>query len=223
MAARVLGVDGCKLGWVGVTWEGEAYFGTSITELLTAAGPVACVGIDVPIGLPDAGRRQADSLARQLVGRRASSVFTIPVRVALEAPSHADAIAVNRAVTGEGLSAQVFALASKILEVDAFVRTTSTPVIEVHPELSFATLAGSPLPWGKKTWAGMQHRRELLAAAGLRLSSDLGEVGHRAAVDDVLDAAAVAWTSVRFAQGQAISLPDPPEVFSDSISCAIWA
>jgi predicted RNase H-like nuclease len=223
MTARVLGVDGCKLGWVGITWEGEAYFGTSILELLAAAGPVTCIGIDMPIGLPDSGRRQADSLARKLVGRRASSVFTTPVRVALEASSHADAIAVNRAVTGEGLSAQVFALAAKTLEVDAFVRSTTTPVIEVHPELSFATMAGAPLPWGKKTWAGTQHRQALLAGAGLQLSTDLGEAGHRAAVDDVLDAAAVAWTAQRFTRGEAFPLPDPPEVFGDEIPCAIWA
>jgi predicted RNase H-like nuclease len=41
-------------------------------------------------------------------------------------------------------------------------------------------------------------------------------------VDDVLDAAAVAWTAVRVARGVARHLPDPPERFSDGIDCAIW-
>ena len=39
--------------------------------------------------------------------------------------------------------------------------------------------------------------------------------------DDVLDACAVAWTAHRHAVGEARSLPDPPEVFSDGIPAAI--
>jgi predicted RNase H-like nuclease len=41
-------------------------------------------------------------------------------------------------------------------------------------------------------------------------------------VDDVLDAAAVAWTADRVARGTARHAPDPPERFSDGIDCAIW-
>jgi predicted RNase H-like nuclease len=43
-----------------------------------------------------------------------------------------------------------------------------------------------------------------------------------AAVDDVLDAAVVAWSGRRVLSGQADSLPDPPEVFSDGWPSAIW-
>ena len=39
--------------------------------------------------------------------------------------------------------------------------------------------------------------------------------------DDVLDACAVAWTATRRAAGLSMSLPDPPEVFSDGIPAAI--
>ena len=49
------------------------------------AGQGAVIGIDIPIGLPDTGRRQADVLAYTLVGPRRSSVFMTPVRAALEA------------------------------------------------------------------------------------------------------------------------------------------
>jgi predicted RNase H-like nuclease len=41
-------------------------------------------------------------------------------------------------------------------------------------------------------------------------------------VDDVLDAAAAAWTALRVSQGAARCLPDPPETFSDGLPCAIW-
>jgi predicted RNase H-like nuclease len=47
--------------------------------------------------------------------------------------------------------------------------------------------------------------------------------GQGYAVDDVLDACAVAWSAARHASGFARPLPDPPEVFSDGIPAAIWA
>ena len=93
---------------------------------------------------------------------------------------------------------------------------------EVHPEVSFAALAGAPLPDPKTTWAGATHRRRLLAEAGIELPDDLGPAGSGAAVVDVLDAAAAAWTARRVAHGQASPMPDPPEVFSDGLPAAIW-
>jgi len=177
---RVLGVDACKPGWIGIALNGEtttAYTATHIDELVAAAhagGPIEVVAIDMPIGLPDARPRRADLLARAAVGPRRSSVFTTPVRAALEAAHHATAVAINRKITGAGVSAQAFALRHKLLEVDAWVRCTDTRVVEVHPEVSFATLAGTPLTERKITWTGAVHRRRLLAEAGIRLDDDLG-------------------------------------------------
>ncbi|WP_218579486.1 DUF429 domain-containing protein [Phytohabitans houttuyneae] len=175
-----------------------------------------------PIGLPDTGRRTADVLAYKLVGPRRASVFMTPVRAALEAGSHAAAVEVNRARAGEGFSAQMYGLRSKILEVDAWARDAGRRVVEVHPEVSFARLADSPLPDGKRTWAGVHHRRRLLADAGVEIADDLGEAGRQAAVDDVLDAGAAAWTAARVAEGTATPLPDPPVVYSDGWPTAIW-
>jgi predicted RNase H-like nuclease len=87
--------------------------------------------------------------------------------------------------------------------------------VEVHPEVSFARLAGGPLPDGKRTWAGAHHRRRLLASAGIDLADDLGQAGRHTAVDDVLDAGAAAWTVERVAAGAARPLPDPPVEYSD--------
>jgi predicted RNase H-like nuclease len=80
-------------------------------------------------------------------------------------------------------------------------------VIEVHPEASFRELAGAPLRATKKTYDGMMLRLELLASAGIELPKQLA-IG-RVAVDDVLDAAAAAWTANRHALGAARSLPGP--------------
>jgi predicted RNase H-like nuclease len=186
-----------------------------------AGGRLDAVGIDIPIGLPDAGRRRADVLARTEVGARRSSVFLTPVRPALLAADHASAVAVNRELAGEGVSIQAFALRAKLLQVDAWAAGSGLRVVEVHPEVSFARMAGAPLATRKSTWAGALHRRELLHAEGVALD-DLGAAGAAAGVDDVLDAAAAAWSARRFARGEAVPLPDPPEVFSDGWPAAIW-
>ncbi len=143
-----------------------------------------------------------------------------PVRDALLAPDHAAAVKINRDKAGEGISAQAYALRDRILSVDAWVRTTSRVVKEVHPEVSFAHLAGQPLHTRKKTWDGAEQRRQLLAAADIDLTGfDVGHGG--VAVDDVLDAAVVAWTARRVLTGDATSIPDPPEQFSDGLRAAI--
>ncbi|MEV7808028.1 DUF429 domain-containing protein [Microbispora sp. NPDC088329] len=240
--ARVLGVDACGAGWVGVVppagprdgGTARAYFATRVADLVARAdadGEVAVVAVDMPIGLPDGGpgglrgrgRRRADVLARAELGPRWRSVFMTPVRAALEADDYASAVAVNRRLAGEGVSRQAYGLRRKLLEVERWTRESGRRVVEVHPELSFARLAGAPLPHPKTTWAGAERRRELLAAAGVVLAGDLGGAGAVAGVDDVLDAGAAAWSALRVVSGEARPLPDPPEVFSDGIPCAIWA
>lgn len=150
-------------------------------------------------------------------------MFVTPVREALAAPDHRTAGERSRELTGAGISIQSFALKPKLLEVDRWVRDARQRVVEVHPEVSFAELAGAPLADSKRTWAGAERRRRLLADAGVTLSGELGEAGRRAGVDDMLDAAVAAWTARRVATGAAVARPDPPEVFSDGWPCAIWS
>jgi predicted RNase H-like nuclease len=228
MSSRVLGVDACRMGWVGVVLhEGVAtvHVAKTIAALVGDVeihGHLAVIGIDIPIGLPDSGRRQADMLAYKLVGPRRSSVFMTPVRAAMAADSHAAAVQVNKERAGEGVSVQAYRQREKIFEVDAWVRQARRRVVEVHPEVSFAELAGSPLPAGKRTWAGAHHRRRLLAAAGIHRADDSGEPGRNVAVDDVLDAGAAAWTATRVAAAVATPLPNPPVEYSDGWPAAIW-
>lgn len=75
----------------------------------------------------------------------------------------------------------------------------------------------------KSAWAGFHVRRLLVADVGIVLEGDMGLAGLRVGVDDVLDAAVVAWTAQRVQQGSAIALPDPPEVFGGGRLAAIWA
>ena len=224
----MLGVDGCPDGWVAVAPEADrarVYSAPTLLAVIARAeqdGPLVHVGVDIPIGLPAAGQRQADLLARDRLGRRRSSLFLTPVRDALELPDYVEAVALHRAHTGQGFSRQAFGLRTKVLEVDALVRAGGRPLLEVHPELSFATLAGAPLTAGKKTWAGAVERRRLLASVGIVLDDDLGPDAGRAGVDEVLDAGAAAWTVLRVRDGRATCLPDPPELLPHGLTGAIW-
>jgi predicted RNase H-like nuclease len=224
----VLGVDACPAGWVGVALAGRrvravvhAEIG-GLVALAAEAGPLDAIAIDIPIGLADRGPRQADLQARTAAGRRWASVFVTPVRAALRADTYAEALAVSRALTGRGISSQAFRLRDKILQVDGWRERAPCLVVEAHPELSFAAMAGAPLSDSKSTWAGAVRRRQLLAANGIELADDLGLSGLRVGVDDVLDAAAVAWTATRVAAGTARRLPGEADRFSDGVDCAIW-
>jgi predicted RNase H-like nuclease len=230
-SGQVLGVDACRTGWAGIALCGgqaRAYFAPGIRELADRAaadGPLLVIAVDIPVGLPDAGRRSADVLARKELKGRWPSLFITPVRTAVEAAGYQAAAAENRRLAGEGLSRQAFALRAKILDVDQWLQAGSPApgrVVEAHPELSFAAMAGAPLRSRKSTWAGAVQRRTLLAQEGIVLDGDLGLAGEQAGVDDVLDAAAAAWTARRVSQGSARCLPPSPEIFSDGIPAAIW-
>ncbi len=226
--APVLGVDGCRAGWVGALLVPGAprprvVVASTLAELVEtvrAEVAVRVVGVDIPIGLPDASTRAADALARRALGGRASSVFTTLTRAAYSEDTRVDADAVNRRLSGQGVGAQAFALREKILEADRWVRSRPTvEVLEVHPEVSFVEMAGGPMPAGKRTEAGRAARLDALAAAGIARPSVLEGSGY--AADDVIDACAVAWTAARRVAGLSRSMPDPPEVFSDGIPAAI--
>jgi predicted RNase H-like nuclease len=178
------------------------------------------MAIDMPIGLPDHGHRRADTAAREFIRPRQSSVFLTPVRATLGIRQHSRANAISLQHTGQGMSIQAFSLLPKIQEVDDWLPKAPCRVVEVHPEVSFTQLSGETLA-PKKTWAGAEHRRHLLATVGITLAGPLGEAG-KAAVDDILDAAVAAWTAHRVHLGTALPLPTPPEILSDGTEAAIW-
>lgn len=224
MAASVTGIDGCAGGWVAVTFaDGEAR--ATVAKTLDALGLAldGVTGIDMPLGLLAEGWRTADLLARRALGRRGSSVFAIPPRPVWEQLAYPDANHTCRELTGRGLSIQAWGLRVKLLEADAFRRAAAAasaapPLCEVHPELSFAALSGgTPLADSKHTPAGRRVRRALLAQAGIVVPPRVPG----AAEDDLLDAAAVAWSARRIAAGTAVTLTDPVQRADDNGEIAI--
>jgi predicted RNase H-like nuclease len=221
--ARVLGVDAAGKNWVAVASDLRAYAAPTLVELLAVAdadGVVEVVGIDIPIGLPDGpAPRRADVEARAAVGPRRPSVFMTPPRTVLAAPTYQAASEEALRVMRKGISRQAWALAPRILEVDGAVRSSARRIVEVHPELSFAVLAGRCLPAAKSTWAGLEDRRRLLAEAGFALPADLGRAGLLAGPDDVLDAAVACWSAQRVAADEARRYPEPPELLDGIAAC----
>lgn len=228
--APVLGVDACIAGWVGVLVSPDARVTvhvsaaiSSLVEHVRENAEPAVVAIDIPIGLPDAGARQADALARRQLPGKGSSVFTTLTRAAYQADTYADGRDANLEATdgASSASAQAWALGPKILQVDAWVRSgPGTAVIEVHPELCFARMTGEPVLLAKRTPQGVARRREALAGAGIVAPAWFSGSGF--AEDDLLDACAAAWTAARYLEQEAESFPDPPETFSDGLAAAIW-
>jgi predicted RNase H-like nuclease len=243
---RVTGVDACKRGWVAVTLETPGPVLASVRMHASLAGvlddapwaqdpaPARIVGIDMPLGLVEAGWRDADRLARGLLGPRRSSIFAIPPRPVWAQPTYQAANQRCRELTGQGFSIQAWGLRPKLLEANEYVQSCGHPMYEVHPELAFGAMAGAPLPHSKHTAPGRDLRRELLAAAGIilpitssgaassaaasasasALAATLTPRAQKLPVTDTLDAAAVAWSAWRIATDEAVVIPDQPQLDS---------
>jgi len=209
----VLGVDGWRGAWVAASVEVGSpgarllrWHAGRFADLPLAAAHV--VGVDVPIGQPTTGRRTCDLLARSRLPGAAARVFLTPPRGAFQAATLAEANRLLRAAGESAISAQTFALRAAVAEVAAWA--ADPRVEEVHPELSFAALAGRPLP-PKRSARGVAAR--IAALAGwLDVVAALAEAPPGVPVDDALDALACAWTAHRVDGGAADLLggdPDP--------------
>ena len=199
----VLGVDGCRGGWVGALVDGDRATWHLFADIGSAlALPVAAIGVDMPIGLPAAGRRECDLLAKAALGRAHPRVFLAPPRGVLSAETYDEAGRLHRELAGGlGMSVQTWHLVPKIRQVDAVA--DDPRLVEVHPELSLAELAGTGPLVSKKSAAGRAARLVLLRG----WLPDLDAVPDG---DDGLDALAAAWSARRWLAGRARTLPEHP-------------
>jgi predicted RNase H-like nuclease len=203
--AVVLGADGVSRNrWVIAEWSPGSpvtwHLATGVAAVLDLADAVGAqaVALDVPIGLPPAGRRTCDEQAYARLGARRNSVFMTPPRPVLEHPSYGAARAAFPSLT-----AQAYALLARVRDVDAELAARGSPiherVVECHPEVAFRSMTGRELA-RKRSARGALDRADALAAAGL---ADVREAPDDAAFDDALDAMACAWTARRWVAGTA--------------------
>jgi predicted RNase H-like nuclease len=216
----IAGVDGCRGGFVCALREertGELRFRLfeSARALFASRPAPAVIGIDIPIGLLDAGPRGCDREARTALGPRRASVFPSPLRPALRARTRAEADRITRRADGRGVGAQAFAIYARVREVDAELRRSRAlrrRVAEVHPELAFLRMNGGRPLESKHTPSGIAQRRRLLSAwvgrAELRAARG-ALLSREVADDDLLDALAVLWSAARIGRGLAQGFPEP--------------
>src|SRR5215475_7713267 len=230
------GVDGCRAGWVVMLAPLDApdahghqvRICASFADVLSLEPAPAVIAVDMPIGLlgaPQPGGRCCDRLARRLLGRRASSIFTPPIRPLLHATHYAQ-------VRAYGLSIQAFNIMPKIREVDRVMTPAlQQRVYEAHPELAFRTLAGHPMQYRKKTVAGREERLRVLDKIpsllfhGIRTAFE--HVLHTykradVAPDDILDAYVLVWTALRIWRAQAHCVPRIPPHDARGLRMEIW-
>lgn len=230
-ATAVLGVDGCRAGWV----VAELSRGVRLSLLPDFASvmalPGAMLALDMPVGLADGARvqpRVCDAEARRELGPRRSTVFAPPLRGMLQARRYGPRL------RGAGLSIQAFHLLPKLREVDAAVSPGDQQrVIEAHPELAFARLAGEPLMEPKRGREGRDLRLSLLAAGRApalprvkeALADFLASTRRKdVAEDDALDALALVRTAWLRQRGRARRLPGSDEDQRDArgLRMEIW-
>src|SRR5436190_12442170 len=140
------GVDGCPGGWIAAFVrpagsECALTVFSCFADVLAAPQAAALIAVDMPIGLPERtghGGRAAENIVRPLLGKRQSSVFSVPSRLAIYADGYAAAC--NAALTSSNpprkVSKQLFNIAPKIREVDETLRrdpAIAERVFEVHP------------------------------------------------------------------------------------------
>jgi predicted RNase H-like nuclease len=90
------GADGCPAGWVVASVVGgrlSAWVSPKIQDVAERLCDGAVLAIDIPIGLPTRDDRACCKEARRFLGKRRSSVFTVPVRACLSAGSYEEASA----------------------------------------------------------------------------------------------------------------------------------
>lgn len=221
-----VGVDGCPGGWFYLAlddkWEWECGVIPALQDILTSYPQAQVVLIDMPIGLRESGEgeRACDRAARKQLGRvRASSVFPVPVRAALQAADYDEAKSINRRLTGKGMTIQTWNILPKLRELDNLMQQSSKArqcLREAHPEVCFRALnGGRTMQHNKKTLEGRCEREAVLRHYFSELPVLLAytdsqyrrkELGR----DDTLDAAVLAVTA-KLGQSSLQTLPDLPE------------
>jgi predicted RNase H-like nuclease len=231
---KTAGIDGCKAGWILITFDDDnASYEVLRTDedLKDAFHRFDRVFIDMPIGLEDENyTRECDALLRKELGAEyASSVFSPPIRPALNAPSYVEANMQSYEITEKKLTLQAWNITPKIITVDQFL--TDQPelqdvVFESHPELIFRNLNGGMIFQKKNTKKGLRHRlslvsdREEIAKDFFR---DIKEEFRRNEVeeDDIVDSMALALAAKQSEKKGLKLLPENPEKDSKGLVKAI--
>ena len=204
-----LGIDGCKYGWICAQLKNEAVSLTLFGHINEVKNMDSQrIFIDIPIGLSDQfNTRTIDFELRKLLSKkRKSSVFTPPIREALEAPTYQIGNQINKSISGKGISIQAWNIGHKIKEVNQFLsqnRFYQKKMSESHPELCFELLNNGPLNHSKKTLSGMEERIKIINEYINISFQEIRNFGKecksdKAKLDDIIDAIVLSLSAMRW-------------------------
>jgi len=243
-SSHIAGVDGCKAGWIAVSFPraepslAAARVFTTFQAIVAFLPADSIIAVDMPIGLPDLairGGRAPDWAAREFLGKRRGSVFPVPSRRAVTAfdQGYAQVCALARETSEppRSPSKQAYHIFPRILEIDALLRRDSAlprRIFEVHPEVAFALMNGrQPLTpkkmKGRGHALGLAHRKLLLHDRGFDIEALTEKLPRGVGLDDLLDACACSWSAGRIVSGVARVFPDLPGTDSEGLPVAIQA
>lgn len=163
-----IGVDSCPFGWIAIINDdlGKDYkIVKTFPEIFENLNDEAWCLVDIPIGLTN-NYRECDRIARRILGKRSSSVFSTPVKDAVYAETYEEAKQLNFKLTGKYISKQAWNICPKIRDVNDYVVIAKDGLMikEMHPEVCFWALNDKkPCEHYKKTEAGKNERLEILS------------------------------------------------------------
>lgn len=199
----VVGIDGCKGGWIAASIcndELKIEKFTYISEIAEKI-PFTIALIDMIIGLPDKGHRtRPDKQAREILRPISSTVFPAPCRNAVYKETREEQNQENLKEFGKKLTLQTMAIIPKIREVDEFLlkhEDYKKRLMESHPEVCFVSFSGWNLS-SKHSASGIISRVELLAKHLPQVTLDLIATEakkNKCNEDDVVDAICLAVTA----------------------------
>lgn len=208
--AAELDDDGLSVGFYPTIWNLWHERGTDAEQIL----------VDIPIGLPEDGRRTCDHEAKDCLGNRGSSVFLTPIREAVYEDNVEDAKEVQTDAIGYSISNQAWAIVPRIREVDTFLQETEQArdtVREGHPEISFNKLNNHEDVGTKSDEEGIDTRKKVMCDKLGIEENECNQTVHtlteptyarRGAEDDVLDAIVLAVTARHVGEGNYSILPE---------------
>jgi predicted RNase H-like nuclease len=213
----IAGVDGYKNRWVAAVDLGngrtEIRPPCSFADLLSDDA-FDLIVVDIPIGLPNKGARQADVGARAILGKRQVCVFPAPIRPILDCHDRETASAVQFKIEEKKVNVFQWAIVPKVRDVDRLVRERERRrgrIREGHPEVTFTIMNDEPL-LSKKTPEGQKQRRSLLSRYFSDLDLQLDALPQSALIIDILDAYAMLWTARRIRNGCERRFPEAVEL-----------
>ncbi len=227
---RVVGVDGCKYGWVAVILNLEGGYDVELFrtfgDLWQALADALQILVDIPIGLKegDPEERRCDKKSRAKLSPHGNSVFPAPRRPTVyfqaENPEYRRVTDFQKNLCSKGLSKQTYAIIPKIRQVDEFLvrdEKARQKVREIHPEVCFWALNNEvPMEFRKKSRKGFEERKALLKEIYLDAENLINGAMEKfrpkdVARDDIVDALAAAVTAWLGQDRGLAAIPAEPE------------